>query len=499
MDDMRFPAYSSARTRGKTHNFNETGDVMVRELDLSKITLRLVTEVDRKGEKSEESHKARITIPTLDALKRCLYNSHWIALKDEHGHESKIRISMKYLPIKMQLDPSESINNSGNLRVEVLDAADLPSADRNGFSDPYCRFVLNEKEVYKTKTQKKTLNPAWNEFFEVPVTSRTAAKFICNVYDWDFGDKADFLGSAAINLDILEPFQAKEVVLNLDGKSGAIRLKLLFKPDYVTRSRQGTSTFSGTFAVPGKIIGAPVKGVGKVAGGVGSGVGKVATFVSRGFKKRSSSDASSDNEGGVAEVHDTHMETESLAGRPSTTNGSVVPSIEIGDVAPPRTPHQRQPSAGGASIAPGADHGTASISVLSLAGFEAKEQKLEVVISQGSKEILKTKAVKTKTGEAQYKEEFKETSCSAAQQFKVAVRNHKTFGGSEDLGEAPFFINDQSFGGEQEVNVGPGVVSLKTAFQPSERSAPSSPAASMKHRSLGRFMNRRERSVTPSG
>jgi Ca2+-dependent lipid-binding protein len=103
-----------------------------------------------------------------------------LQLKDRDGGLYKIKVSLKYIPVKMDLDPSESINNMGKLRVDVLDAADLPAADRNGFSDPYCKFELNGKEVYKTQKQKKTLHPAWNEFFEVDVASRTAADFLCS-------------------------------------------------------------------------------------------------------------------------------------------------------------------------------------------------------------------------------------------------------------------------------------------------------------------------------
>ena len=29
---------------------------------------------------------------------------------------------------------------------------------------------------------------------------------------------------------------------------------MVFKPSYVTRTRQGSSTFSGTFSVPGKVV-----------------------------------------------------------------------------------------------------------------------------------------------------------------------------------------------------------------------------------------------------
>ncbi|MDA4133068.1 MAG: hypothetical protein OK454_08090, partial [Thaumarchaeota archaeon] len=82
-----------------------------------------------------------------------------LKMKDEEGRTSFVKISLKYIPVMMQLDPSESINNMGNMRVDVLDAADLPAADSNGKSDPYCKFELNGREVFKTKVQKKTLHP----------------------------------------------------------------------------------------------------------------------------------------------------------------------------------------------------------------------------------------------------------------------------------------------------------------------------------------------------
>ncbi|KAF2815936.1 tricalbin [Mytilinidion resinicola] len=496
MDDMLFPSYQSSKIRSKNHTFNEVGDAMVRELDFSKITLRLMEHLDKKGEGAEDHIISKLTGSTLDTLRRCLYTPTQLTLKDHDGRESKITVSLKYLPIKMSLDPSESFNNSGTLRIDVLDAADLPAADRNGYSDPYCKFNLNGKEVYKTKTQKKTLHPAWNEFFEVPVRSRTAANFEVVVYDWDFGDKADLLGKAAINLEILEPFMAQEVTLGLDGESGAIRLKMLFKPDYVLRSRQGSSTFSGTFAAPGKVIGAPVKGIGKGATLVGGGVAKGASFIGRGFRRRKSTSVE-------------HDEPERLGTPNGSVDGPPAISIENSD-GTPNSSHRRDKSWGAQSISShlgsptggGAEQGVASLSVLSASGYPAGTNVIVHIKhegAKGSKVVHKTKHIKAPEGNVDFDGETVKVPCTADAQFKLLVKNHATFGADDELGEAPFFVDDQGSGSEKAVAVGAGKVVVRSSFQPADVG---SIAGGASPRLSKRFMSKRdsrERSATPQG
>lgn len=419
------------------------------------------------------------------------YNPTELAIRSDQGDVSKVTVSARYIPVRMQLDPTESINNMGTLRVDVLDAAELPSADRNGFSDPYCKFHLDEKDIFKTKVQKKTLHPAWNEFFETPIKSRIGANFRVDVYDWDFGDSADYLGGTPIDLSTVEPFQSQEVSLTLDGKSGAIRLKLLFKPTYVMRSRQGSGTFSGTFAAPGKIVGAPVKGVGFVGGNVMRG----ASFLKHGIRSRFSKgggDDSSSVNGDVAE----EAEAEDTAGA-----GHLAPSAPLVESSTPpgsspsgSQQHQRTRSmashfgdrlgiGGGAGKG---DAGTATISVVSASGYPSSAHVRVFVKALGpkGKDVHKTKALKPSgDGVVQYDaahETCRVHNTTADVQYQIRVVDHSMFGSDEGLGESLFVVNDQASGAGQEkgVKVGDGTVSIRSSFAMSESASSLRPSTS---------------------
>ncbi|KAK6948278.1 hypothetical protein Daesc_010042 [Daldinia eschscholtzii] len=489
VDDMLYPSYISGTAKSKIFKFDEIGDCFIRELEFSRLTLKVREKREKPGEERDEDHTvARLTGNTLDTLKQCLNNPTVLRLKDEENRAATIKVSLKYIPVKMHLDPSESINNMGNLRVDVLDAQDLPAADSNGKSDPYCKFELNGQDVFKTKTQKKTLNPVWNEFFEVAIPSRTAAKFTVKVYDYDFADKPDYLGGADINLEQLDPFRAQELKLLLDGKSGSIRLRLLFRPDYVTRARLGTSTFAGTFGGPGRIVtgvvGAPVKGGVAVAGAVGHGVGKGASFIKRGFRGKK------DEEGNGLTLTASNSEIPTIVTNEPDTPAAA-PGLRRstglgtnGDAARPVTPnenskaHGRNSSMGGVSIyslAPGtAGAGNATFTVVSASGYpESADIYVQIKqLTPKERTVGKTKHHESR-GTVHFDETFKHT-CTADTQFRIEVKSHHTFGSDDDLGEALYFV-DETGSGEKEIRVGTGTVVLKSTFVESsiENSSPS--------------------------
>ena len=417
-----------------------------------------------------------------------------LKLKDDEGNLYSIKVSLKYVPVNMVLDPSESINNMGNLRVDVLGAQNLPSADSNGKSDPYVKFELNGQEVFKSKVQKKTLSPEWKEFFNIPIPSRTAAKFKAMVWDWDFADKPDFLGATDINLEQLEPFTAQEFNYKLDGKSGTLRLRMLFTPDYVTRTRQGTSTLTGTFSVPGRIVtgvaGVPFKGGAAVAHGVGKG----ASFLKRGF--RGKKDDSDDEVVPSADIPIiTTNGPDSAPGMGfKRSNGLALPELDTRTPSPPPDKtagpaangnglslhHTRTRSVGASSvhsaIIPGSSSGTASFTVVSASGFPPSSDVYVTItqLSEGKSKIVgKTKHRKSPSGTVSFGETFK-IQCTPDAQFKVEAKEHHTFGSDDPLGETLYFVDDSNSGHEKQLSVGSGSVWIKSSFVSSdERSSPS--------------------------
>lgn len=96
-----------------------------------------------------------------------------------------------------------------------------------GSSDPYVKFKLAGKEVFRSKTIHKNLNPVWDQKITLIVDSLSEPLYVkvrtttgvsvvaggcwsqqvCavpQVFDYDFGLQDDFMGSAYLHLESLE-------------------------------------------------------------------------------------------------------------------------------------------------------------------------------------------------------------------------------------------------------------------------------------------------------
>ncbi|KFQ39301.1 Multiple C2 and transmembrane domain-containing protein 2, partial [Mesitornis unicolor] len=83
-----------------------------------------------------------------------------------------------------------------------------------GTSDPYVKFKLNGKTLYKSKVVYKNLNPVWDETVVLPIQTLDQKLWI-KVYDRDL-TSSDFMGSAFVALAELELNRTTEQVLKLE-------------------------------------------------------------------------------------------------------------------------------------------------------------------------------------------------------------------------------------------------------------------------------------------
>ncbi|XP_028319184.1 multiple C2 and transmembrane domain-containing protein 1 isoform X2 [Gouania willdenowi] len=121
------------------------------------------------------------------------------------------------------------------LEIELKRGFNLAVRDRGGSSDPYVKFKLGGREVFRSKTIHKNLNPVWDEKTTLVVDSLSEPLYV-KVFDYDFGLQDDFMGSAFLYLESLEQQRTIPVTLILkdphypDQDLGALELSITLTP-----------------------------------------------------------------------------------------------------------------------------------------------------------------------------------------------------------------------------------------------------------------------------
>lgn len=97
----------------------------------------------------------------------------------------------------------------GNLKILLIEAANLPAADLGGKSDPYAKLILTGKNKYgnewvperrtviQSATVKKDLNPRWHESHDMAVPRHDSVLRV-ELYDEDASSADDLLGYVEI-------------------------------------------------------------------------------------------------------------------------------------------------------------------------------------------------------------------------------------------------------------------------------------------------------------
>ncbi|XP_064165596.1 multiple C2 and transmembrane domain-containing protein 1 isoform X5 [Anguilla rostrata] len=106
--------------------------------------------------------------------------------------------------------------SSGMYQLDLVlkSGHNLAIRDRGGTSDPYVKFKMAGKEVFRSKTIHKNLNPVWEEKVSLLVDSLREPLYV-KVFDYDFGFQDDFMGCAYLYLESLEQKRTVDVILDL--------------------------------------------------------------------------------------------------------------------------------------------------------------------------------------------------------------------------------------------------------------------------------------------
>ncbi|KAI5950806.1 TCB1 [Candida jiufengensis] len=268
-----YPDFVTTKLTKRDGKIQITGDSTITELEWSKTVFRLVK---NKDDNRVDKCVAELTIPTLQLLQNGYNKPMTIDLEGSGSATFQVRFSWIPLIYKSGIPPQDSADNSGILSVDLQNAKGLPSADRNGFSDPFMKIYLNtEKDsFFKSKTVKKTLDPKWNQSSQVEVANLydSVLKFVC--YDWDMADANDLLGIGFVELSKYDMKEGPvEVEIPLESEegdpAGFAYATISFKPEFILNVKAKSSSTVGNVGQVGVSGIKGVAGVGKGLGGLG--------------------------------------------------------------------------------------------------------------------------------------------------------------------------------------------------------------------------------------
>ncbi|KAG0225086.1 hypothetical protein BGW42_004685 [Actinomortierella wolfii] len=255
--------YKSQTQKSRNPKWHEVADIFVKEVEYAKLIIMI---------KERSSLEKDPVIGVVSGNVRSILESTSpegaeLAIMDKLDTRGTLHVKFEYLPVPIELEPKERLDNMGNLSCTLIRGRNLVAADRGGSSDPYVVFKLNGKEVYKSECIKKTLDPEFNEQFTVPIASRAEDELTLEVFDWNQIAASKSLGVGRVPLQQLQLVIPNEFAIKLQNKynQGEIHLRVKFLPEFLSSNKR-RSGFGSTFIAGGTSI---VAGGANLVGNVG--------------------------------------------------------------------------------------------------------------------------------------------------------------------------------------------------------------------------------------
>ncbi|CAM4556634.1 unnamed protein product [Lepidochelys olivacea] len=178
------------------------------------------------------THQKSSSLPGTTCLEQLLQDEPRAARSEDEGAEGSARTNTTGTS-----NADFPLGDPGMYQLDITlkRGQNLAARDRGGTSDPYVKFKIGGKEVFRSKTIHKNLNPVWEEKTCILIDHPREPLYI-KVFDYDFGLQDDFIGSAFLDLTSLELNRPTDINLTLkdphypDHDLGTILLSVLLAP-----------------------------------------------------------------------------------------------------------------------------------------------------------------------------------------------------------------------------------------------------------------------------
>ncbi|XP_055327262.1 multiple C2 and transmembrane domain-containing protein 1-like [Paramacrobiotus metropolitanus] len=124
--------------------------------------------------------------------------------------------------------------------VFLYEAKDLPPMDRNGLSDPFCKFQIGNSK-FRSRIIRKTLNPQWMEEFNFYLQKSDSRVLNVSVWDWDRALKNEVMGRGQVDLAVLSYGIRHDLWVNIIEKGshrGSVHLSILLQDSSNKKQRK---------------------------------------------------------------------------------------------------------------------------------------------------------------------------------------------------------------------------------------------------------------------
>ncbi|XP_067424538.1 multiple C2 and transmembrane domain-containing protein 1 isoform X1 [Emydura macquarii macquarii] len=198
------------------------------------------SQAGRKGRRAGAhlSHQKSSSLPSTTCLEQLLQDEPSAARSEDEGAEgSAVSPPRRRTNTIGTSNADFPLADPGMYQLDIIlkKGQNLAARDRGGTSDPYVKFKIGRKEVFRSKTIHKNLNPVWEEKACILIDHPREPLYI-KVFDYDFGLQDDFIGSAFLDLTSLELNRPTDITLSLkdphypDHDLGTILLSVLLAP-----------------------------------------------------------------------------------------------------------------------------------------------------------------------------------------------------------------------------------------------------------------------------